>query len=77
MEDPDPALDHTGTVVPLSQVERDRLLLDMYGRVVKVEAIVTVLPDHEERLRTIEKRQWGLPASLLIALLSMFGIHHS
>lgn len=69
--------DHESASVPLRESERDRLLLDMYGRVVKVEAKVEALPDLEDRVRKLERRQWGLPASIFTALLALVGIHHS
>jgi hypothetical protein len=66
---------HEGVTVPLKASERDKLLLDMYGRVVRVEAKIEALPDHENRIRKIEKLQWGFPATLLVALFSLVGIH--
>lgn len=62
--------------VPMKTDERDALLIDMHTRLTRIEAHTEVLPDHEERIRKLEKRQWGIPGSLLVAVLAALGIHH-
>jgi hypothetical protein len=55
---------------PLAATQRDALLIDMHGRLARIEGA-----DLDSRVRSLEKRQWGLPASMLVALFSLFGIH--
>jgi hypothetical protein len=42
-----------------------------------IRAKVEILPDHEDRLRKVEKRQWGMPAGVLVALMAALGVHIS
>lgn len=42
-----------------------------------IRAKVERIPELEERTRKLEKRIWGVPGSLLVALLAAFGIHAS
>lgn len=32
-----------------------------------------ILDDHEERIRSLERWKWGLPASLVAAMAAFFG----
>lgn len=62
--------------VPLSQDVRDTLLIDIHGRVSRIEEQITVLPDLEDRTRSLEKRIWQVPgASLVVAALAALGLH--
>lgn len=61
--------------VPLKPTERDALLIDMHTRLTRIEAHTEALPDHESRIRKLEKLQWGLPGTLIVALLAALGIH--
>jgi hypothetical protein len=38
---------------------------------------IEAIPDHEVRIRKLEKRTWGVPASLFAAVLALFGVHHT
>lgn len=60
---------------PLKQSERDALMIDMHSRLARIEVRVEVLPDHEDRIRKVERRIWGVPGSLLVALLAVLGVH--
>lgn len=40
-----------------------------------IRAKIDILPDHEDRLRTLERRQWGPIGSAVAVLLAVFGIH--
>lgn len=61
--------------VPMRENERDALLIDMHTRVKVIESRFTTLDDHEDRLRSVEKRQWGMPATLFVALLGLVGVN--
>lgn len=62
--------------VPLSQDVRDSLLIDIHGRVSRIEEKILVLPDLEDRTRSLEKRVWQIPgASIVVAALAALGLH--
>lgn len=42
-----------------------------------IRAKIDALPDHENRLRTLEKRQLGVFGSALATLVALLGIHIS
>lgn len=72
---PTPDVVALASAVPLKSDERDALLIDMHTRLTRIEAHTEVLPDHESRIRSLEKRSWGIPASVLVALAAALGIH--
>lgn len=39
--------------------------------------VPTQVEDHEDRLRTVERRVWGIPGGLLVAILAALGIQQS
>lgn len=71
-----PELDLEDISLPLKGHERDTLLLAIYDRLARIEARVDAIPDHEDRIRSLEKRFWGIPGSLLVALMALFGFPH-
>jgi hypothetical protein len=42
-----------------------------------IKAKIEVIPVHEDRLRALEKRVWGIPASLIAAVLAVLGIQQT
>jgi hypothetical protein len=42
-----------------------------------IKAKIEVIPQHEARLRSLEKRVWGIPASLLATILAVLGIQQT
>lgn len=61
--------------VPMKTDERDALLIDMHGRLSYIQAKVETLPDHEDRIRKLERRVWGVPGSMMVALMAALGFH--
>lgn len=57
------ALDHDQLAQDLSAVKED---------VAYIRAKVEAIPDHEERLRSLERWKWGLPVT---AILAFFGLY--
>jgi hypothetical protein len=76
----EPAKVVTELSTPLLNHQRDDLLLDMYRRVGRIEAntehVVNTIGDHEDRIRSVEKRVWQVPGiSIFVALLTALGLH--
>ena len=62
--------------VPLSQDVRDSLLIDIHGRVSRIEGKIEVIPALEARTRSLEKRVWTVPgAGVVLAALAAVGLH--
>lgn len=40
-----------------------------------IRAKIEMLPDHENRIRRLEKAMWGLPASIIATVAAFFGFH--
>ena len=65
--------------VPLRAYERDEVLMQVREDVAVIRTHVENLRgeagDHEARLRKLERRIWGVPGSLMVALLAALGVH--
>lgn len=58
----------------MKPAERDELLLEMNERLVRIETKIEVLPDHEKRLRGLERWRYGIPAGIGTAILALLGL---
>jgi len=62
--------------IPLSEERRDELLIDMHGRVSRIEGYLEARADHEPRIQSLERKAYAFPGvSVLIAILAFFGVH--
>lgn len=44
---------------------------DQGDRLIRIEEAVKVIPDHENRIRTLEQLKWGLPITGMTAIGAM------
>jgi hypothetical protein len=58
-------------------VEQDEKLSQIAEDVAYIKGRIEVFPVLEERVRTLEKRVWGVPAGLLAAVLATVGIQYT
>ena len=55
----------------MSPGERDEILTQIRVDVADIKARIESLPDHERRIRSLEKFRYGIPGALLVALISL------
>lgn len=54
--------------------EMARTLADVREDVAYIKAKIEVIPDHEARIRFIERWKYGLPATLVTAVIALAGV---
>lgn len=77
---PTPEAVLTAVAPPLTEEQRDLIMLDTYRRMGAVDErtklLVGQVGDHESRMRSLEKRQWSIPGlSAIVAVLAALGLH--
>lgn len=64
--------------IPLTETKRDELLIDMHGRVSRIEGILETRSDQEDRIRGLEKKVYAVPGlGVLFTILAFFGFPHT
>lgn len=64
--------------IPLTAEKRDELLIDIHGRVSRVEGILEERSDEGDRISSLEKKVYAVPGlSVLFTLLAFFGFPHT
>lgn len=47
---------------------------DIREDVAYIKAKVEAIPDHEQRIRFLERWKWGLPATVVTSVLALIGV---
>lgn len=58
----------------MKSVERDELLLEMHGDIQAIKVHIEALPDHENRLRALERFRYAWPGAAVISAVAALAL---